>query len=146
MVNNVTAESNRPRHEDYSALEEFFQYESALTLKSVFDSIRNSGIAAGIIVLGFWTMDHSSPAHAVFGSSEANKWSILLMAFGMLMLGLTLVQSALLVVVRIKKLPDRNPSGIAHAFEVITLVIAIGSPLITLVMTMVGLTRGVMVH
>ena len=117
MADGATDQTNRPRHDDRSTFEEFFQYESAFTLKSVFDNIRNSSIAAGIIVLGFWTMDHSSPAHVVFGANEANKWSILLMAFGILMLALSLIQSTALVAVRLKKLPKRKPSGAALLLE-----------------------------
>ena len=82
----------------------------------------------------------------MFGANEANKWSILLMAFGILMLALSLIQSTALVAVRLKKLPKRKPSGAALLLELATLLIAIGSPLITLAMTMLGLTRGVIVH
>ena len=133
-------------HDDFAHLKEFFQYEATLTLKGVFDSIRNSGMATGIIALGFWTFDPASTALTVFGAHDAKKWSIALIAIGTLLFALCTAQSLLLAKLRLSTLPDWQLSPGAWLVETFVFIVAFGTPLIIPAMAALGLVRGVIIR
>lgn len=116
----------------------FFSHEETFTLKGLFDALRNSIIAGGIIVLGLWPQDNWSTAIHRPGHGHSQSLAWILIGFGFLLFALIIVQSLWQLHSVFKKMNALDCSDDSFIPMVAQFILAITTPVIIILIAGFG--------